>query len=58
MIEKAKKIQIGLKVTSKLLFEQHLGKHCVLDRLWSSIPLSHEGKLEAAWLSHPGDGDV
>ena len=55
--ELAKKIDCDSKI-SKSHLEQHLRKNSVLDSLWSSVPISHEGELEAAWLSHPGDGDI
>ncbi len=40
-----------------LLREQNLSEHVVLDRLRGPL-ISHQGKLETARFSHPGNGDV
>ena len=43
---------------SKFLREQNLSDNYVLYRLWGPIFISHQGKLEASWVAHSGDGDV
>ena len=38
--------------------EQHLTEDCVLDLLWSSILVCHQGKLEAPGTPHSGYRNV